>query len=379
MAQKRTFEEAKEIVESLNKDLELIEFHGSHQKAKIYCKKCKHFYEQEFNFLKGSQGKCPICTNKVAVKGFNTVKDVRPDLAKLFKNQEEAEQITIGSSKRVTLICPECGAEKTLHMYDFKKYGFKCNVCSDTISYPNKIIRSFLRYYKNKVEEYDWEHSFPWSQNKIYDGYFKKNGQGYVVEMQGEQHYQDAWQTLSEQENNDELKEKLAADNGLIYIAINCKKLDSNLIKQYMNDSVLFELFKMTEEDWRVILEESEKNITKEICNYNNNVTHIFKDICQEFHINKTTLRRYVKRGVEIGWVKDYYGENGKAVRSFHKPVLIYKENVLLKRCSSINLARDWLEDNCNIKVTNVTVKNHCVSQKPIADYYICFENKSND
>lgn len=83
-------------------------------------------------------------------------------------------------------------------MYDFKKYGFKCNVCSDTISYPNKIIRSFLRYYKNKVEEYDWEHSFPWSQNKIYDGYFKKNGQGYVVEMQGEQHYQDAWQTLSE-------------------------------------------------------------------------------------------------------------------------------------------------------------------------------------
>ena len=31
-------------------------------------------------------------------------------------------------------------------------------------------------YYKDKVEEYDWEHSFDWSQNKIYDGYFKKDG-----------------------------------------------------------------------------------------------------------------------------------------------------------------------------------------------------------
>ena len=297
-----------------------------------------------------------------------------PELAKLFKNQEEAGQITTGSSKRVTLICPECGTEKTLHMYDFKKYGFKCDVCSDTISYPNKIIRSFLMYYKDKVEEYDWEHSFDWSQNKVYDGYFKKDGQQYVIEMQGEQHYQDAWQTLSEQEDNDKLKEKLAKDNGLIYIAINCKKLDSDLIKQYMNGSILFKLFKMKEEDWRIILEMAEKNITKEICNYYNSVTHVFKDICQEFHTNKTTLRRYIKRGVEIGWIKDYYGENGKAARSFHKAVLIYKEETLLKRCSSINLARDWLENNCGIKVTNVTVKNHCVSRKPIGDYYICFE-----
>lgn len=196
--------------------------------------------------------------------------------------------------------------------------------------------------------------------------------------MQGEQHYQDAWQTLSEQEDNDKLKEKLAKDNGLIYIAINCKKLDSDLIKQYMNDSILFKLFKMKEEDWRIILEMAEKNITKEICNYYNSVTHVFKDICQEFHTNKTTLRRYIKRGVEIGWIKDYYGENGKAARSFHKAVLIYKEETLLKRCSSINLARDWLENNCGIKVTNVTVKNHCVSRKPIGDYYICFET-AND
>ena len=146
-----------------------------------------------------------------------------------------------------------------------------------------------------------------------------------------------------------------------------------------MNNSILFELFKMKEEDWRIILEKAEKNITKEICDYYNNVTHVFKDICQEFHINKTTLRRYIKRGVEIGWVKNYYGENGKAARSFHKAVLIYKENILLKRCSSINLARDWLEENCSVKVTNVTVKNHCVSQKPIADYCVCFENKVND
>lgn len=223
-----------------------------------------------------------------------------PELTKLFKNQQEAEQITSGSSKKVTLICPDCGAEKTLHMYDFKKYGFKCNVCSDTISYPNKIIRSFIRYYSDKMEEYDWEHSFDWSQNKIYDGYFKKDGQQYVIEMQGGQHYQDAWQSFSDQKDNDELKKTLAENHKTIYISINCKILDGSLIKQYMNDSILYNLFQMQEKDWKVILENAEKNTTKEICDYYNNVTHVFKDICSYFHINKTTLRRYIKRGVEL-------------------------------------------------------------------------------
>ena len=35
MAKKRTFEEAKSLVKELNPDLELLEFHGSHEKAKI--------------------------------------------------------------------------------------------------------------------------------------------------------------------------------------------------------------------------------------------------------------------------------------------------------------------------------------------------------
>lgn len=374
MAKKRTFEEAKVLIGELNPDLELLEFHGSHEKAKVYCKKCGQTYKQEFNVLRASGGKCLACNNKIAIKGFNTVKDTMPELAKLFKNQQEAEQITSGSSKKVTLICPDCGAEKTLHMYDFKKYGFKCNVCSDTISYPNKIIRSFIRYYSDKMEEYDWEHSFDWSQNKIYDGYFKKDGQQYVIEMQGGQHYQDAWQSFSDQKDNDELKKTLAENHKTIYISINCKILDGSLIKQYMNDSILYNLFQMQEKDWKIILENAEKNTTKEICDYYNNVTHVFKDICSYFHINKTTLRRYIKRGVEIGWVKDYYGENGKVVRSYHKTVLIYKNGNLLKKCSSIVLAREWLEEYGKIKVTNVTVKNHCVSRKPIVDYYVCFE-----
>ena len=40
--------------------------------------------------LRTSNGRCLACNNKIAIKGFNTVKDVMPDLAKLFKNQEEA-------------------------------------------------------------------------------------------------------------------------------------------------------------------------------------------------------------------------------------------------------------------------------------------------
>ena len=40
MTKKRTFEEAKVLVEELNPDLELLEFHGSHEEAKIHCKKC---------------------------------------------------------------------------------------------------------------------------------------------------------------------------------------------------------------------------------------------------------------------------------------------------------------------------------------------------
>lgn len=52
----------------------------------------------------------------------NSVAALRQDLIKYFKDPNDAFCITTGSSKRVSLICPDCGTEKTMIMYNlFKK------------------------------------------------------------------------------------------------------------------------------------------------------------------------------------------------------------------------------------------------------------------
>lgn len=187
------FLNAKESLKKMDSNLILKEYDSHNKPLKVYCPNCKQSFSTYMATIKNNHGCCPCCNGGIIIKGFNTFGDKFSDLVKCFKNKEDAFSHSYGSGEKVEMKCPDCGSEFTISLNRLSKRGFSCPICSDRVSLPNRILRTFLKSVSKQVEYYDFEKSFDWSQGKIYDGFFIKNNKKYLIEMQGEQHYRDAW------------------------------------------------------------------------------------------------------------------------------------------------------------------------------------------
>jgi hypothetical protein len=89
----------------------------------LYLWNCKlgHEWRAAPIWVKG----CPVCSNKVVLKGFNDLKTIRPDLAEEWhpkKNKISPDQVTFGSGQRVWWIC-ESGHEWQVSPNSRKRTG----------------------------------------------------------------------------------------------------------------------------------------------------------------------------------------------------------------------------------------------------------------
>ena len=217
---------ARDSLKQMQSNLVLKEYINGNNPLKVYCPDCKQTFSTYMKVIKDNHGCCPCCKGGIAVKGFNTFGDLFPDLVKYFKNKEDAFSYSYGSGEKIEVKCPNCGMEFKVILNHLSKRGFSCPMCSDKVSLPNRILRTFLKFISKQLNEYDFEKEFDWSQGKVYDGYFVKNSKKYLVEMQGEQHYRDAWHSKEITQSNDELKAKLAKENKFELIVIDCKTSD---------------------------------------------------------------------------------------------------------------------------------------------------------
>ena len=108
-------------------------------------------------------------------------------MVKYFVDINDAYKYSKGSSKRVKLECPLCHKNKSMEICNLITRGFKCNYCSDTISFPNKFARAVLS--QLPITNFKTEYSPKWISPKKYDNYFEYNNQKYILEMDGEFHY----------------------------------------------------------------------------------------------------------------------------------------------------------------------------------------------
>ena len=76
----------------------------------IWKGKCGHRWEASPKSRSGGEG-CPYCAGKRVLIGFNDVKSLYPDLAAEWspRNTMAADEVTIGSSKKVEWVCGSCG------------------------------------------------------------------------------------------------------------------------------------------------------------------------------------------------------------------------------------------------------------------------------
>lgn len=295
----------------------------------LYCNVCGTTWKDLPRYILHSSLGCPECNKKYVNVGENDFATKAPHLIQFFKDQSEASKTTYMSHKLIELICPICGAERTMNAFDLYREGFHCQCCGDGVSYPNRLIRNVMNSFV--VDKIKFEYCDAWTNGKLYDVYFEINNNKYVIEMDGAQHYNIArgssWTSYEENKKNDEEKDKLAEKNNVNMIRINCKISRFSYIKKNIIDSKLHELFDFSLIDWDECNRQSQKSIILDVCEYYNKHHCSITEITEVFDLHNSTVRSYLIKGNELGLC------SFKIRDTQRKPVTAY----CLSSCNSYN------------------------------------------
>lgn len=333
------------IIEFSNKDFEVLDFEirevGKSKKDTIYLKlKCKNDSNIWFSAL-GNVRKgygCPKCdSNKKkilsCIPNGNSISEIRPDLIKYLKNKDDANNYTFSSRRKIDLICPDCGSERSMATYSLHKTGFSCGVCSDNISIPEKFCTNLL---KELNIEFEYQKRFDWSNGKIYDFYIPSLNM--IIETHGGFHYRSTkFSDHIEVQKNDTEKKNNAINNNMSkYITIDCRESKLNILKENFTKS-LSEIFDLKSIDFSKIWKLSQKSeMFKywDIWNNNNNMKSL-SELSNELMIDRHKLANYLKIGDKLGKCKynpniasystkerlgkkiDKYNSNGELIETF--------------------------------------------------------------
>lgn len=257
--------------------------------------KCKFHDSEKKNIASFTSGeKGSINCNQCSKIHFT-----RPDLIKYFLDIEDTKKYSAYSSAKVYMICPDCGHIKKQSIRELSSQGFSCPKCSDGISYPNKFAFNLLEQLNlHFIREYKTS----WSMGKKYDFYFIVNGLEYILEMDGNFHFNDNrmnGQTKEESNSIDIQKNILAQEHNIDIIRIVSIKSEKEYIKANILDSKLSEILDLSIVDWDDCEKYALISLVKVACKkwleYHNVI-----DISKNMDMDQSTIRDYLKRGAAI-------------------------------------------------------------------------------
>lgn len=301
---------------------------GSHKNIWWQCEQ-GHEWETMVVNRTNMRSNCPYCSNKRVLKGYNDIATTHPHFIKYFASEEDTYTHTYSSGKRVELKCPNCGYKKQMGINKLTHQGFSCDLCSDGISYPEKIMSSVL--IKLNIE-FTKQLSYDNGKHK-YDFYLPKYN--CIIETHGLQHYE--WQgrgrSLKEEQENDGYKRELAIRNGILednyheidcrYSALEwCRPNIEKTLSNYIDISVL------TDEDWKQADIQAQKSLKIEVCNYwkkhkevNSELTAM--QVAKVFGVSVGVVYNYLNWGNANGFCT-YNAQTEKEANDRRKSTFVY-------------------------------------------------------
>lgn len=288
---------------------------------KYKCNRCgwNNGWVTEYSLLVGTGCSCCCAQPKTAVLGINTIWDTDRWMCGLGMSEEDAKKYTKSSARKIEIECACCGRKKMVSISNICSDKSIGCICGLGFSYNEKIMYSVMIQLGLEFQTQLSRSTFEWCGKYKYDFYIPSINT--IIETHGEQHYKikSRGRSLKEEQSNDKHKKQLAKDNGITkYIVIDCRYSDVIYIKENILKSELSELFNLSNIDWGKCEEFAiKKSLVKEVCEYWNkkeefqSVIHLVK----EFHLSKTTIIRYLKRGTSLKWCNYDPKEEMKKVR----------------------------------------------------------------
>lgn len=296
--------EFKEKLYEINPNLEITgKYINAQTKIEFKCNRCgeEHQISNPQSLIK-LMSKCARCDSKRKLAiGLTDFATTHPQYAELFKNKEEAKTATHGSAMKFDIICPICKYEKKMKLSDLTRHGFSCPKCGDKVSYPNRFMTNLLCMLNI---EYDSEKIFNWSQNRRYDFVIGNN----IIEMDGGFHKGSTYKSYEECKKIDDLKDKMAIENGYNIIRIECYKSEFDYIKNNVLKSELIKILELKDFDWIKLEKELiNNNLVKLASDAFNKYKGIknMSDIAESINMTTAKLCSLLKTANKIG-MSDY-------------------------------------------------------------------------
>ena len=265
---------------------------GSNIKVHWKCNKCGH---ESFVRVVNKVG-CKVCSNQEAKMGVNDIATTNPFLAKYLLNKEDSFCYSEFSGKKVDWKCIDCDTVlKQKKIADINRGVFPCPICSDGVSFGEKVLYNILIL--NNIE-FEKEKEFTWSNNKRYDFYIKDSST--IIEVHGEQHYNGSFsklggRTLDEEITNDLYKEQLAKDNGIEhYIQIKSIGMDLEKITKELLESEVCNILNINMAELNIL--DFTNSLFSSIVKLWNTGYSVMQ-IASKLKISKSTVRKYLKLG----------------------------------------------------------------------------------
>ena len=283
--------------------------HGSGKKVWWQCEH-GHEWEATIGSRTGGNG-CPYCSNHRVLKGFNDIFTTHQQYVKYFVDIGDAHTHTYSSNKKVELKCPDCGHTKMMSISKLTHKGFSCDLCSDGISFPEKIVALILT--KLNIE-FIKQMSYNNGEHR-YDFYLPKYNA--ILETHGIQHYEQRsrGRSLEYEQENDRYKRELAISNGILsenYHEIDCRysTLDwcrpniEKALGRYIDMSTLAIL---ADKGWIEADIQAQKSLKIEVCKYWNdnreaNGELTAQRVADVFGVGLATVHRYLNWGNTNGF-----------------------------------------------------------------------------
>lgn len=243
-------------------------------------------------------GKCPYCSNRKLLVGYNDMWTTNPTQARLLANIEDGYRYTDSSEKRVDWKCKDCeNIIKNKIINQIKNYGLSCPSCSDGISYPEKLFYNLL---KQLNIDFERQKTFSWSSNKKYDFYLSEFDM--IVEVHGKQHYEETGRgrSLEEERENDKYKYGIAINNKIHkYIIIDARMSNFEYIKNSILNSELNSIIDLSSVDEDKIEEDSISSFVKIASDdWNSGFTVI--EISKKLNVHEATIVAYLKKAAKL-------------------------------------------------------------------------------
>lgn len=315
---------------------------------------------------------CPCCCGHITAVGINDIPTTSPEYVKYFPNgYDEAKKYSVNSNAQINPFCPECSKtlNKKVYIYNMIRQGIGCD-CGDGCSYPEKFFIEFLRQAKVDYVFQANKSILEWANKYKYDFFIPHFNT--IVETHGNQHYQDAWDSIEATRKNDNIKEQLAISNSIKhYKVIDCRVSDLNYIKTNILNSGLLDILNIDQHiiDWNQCSKYATKNLVKEVCNYWNENYNIesTQNIAIHFNMDRHTIQRYLVTGNKHGWCNPPYSPqitkkiaSQKAALHFNKKVAVFKDGIFLGEfISGAELSR-VSEDVFGVKFGNSKISHSC-------------------